>query len=229
MSNERNGINRAAAVNTATVRIRRKIVKGEYTKGMSLTETQLAEECALSRGSIRSALSVLESEGLILSKKNGRKEVLGITIPYVMDLYDMRMTLELKGLHAIIEGNAESDYDYISSLLGSLGGLSQADTDDSDLYAKKDMIFHRTLIQLAGNRTLECCWNVVEAVIWTLQSVNSEFSERSGGYENHVAKEHSSMLQQILARDPAVYDAMRRHIQNAQIATIKILEKRGNM
>ena len=62
MSNEKNGINRAAAVNTATVRIRRKIVKGEYTKGMSLTETQLAEECALSRGSIRSALSVLESE-----------------------------------------------------------------------------------------------------------------------------------------------------------------------
>lgn len=229
MPNGNNVNSRAAAVNTATVRIRRKIVKGDYPKGSSLTETQLAEECALSRGTIRSALSILENEGLILSKKNGRKEVLGITIPYVIDLYDMRMTLELKGLHAIIERNAETDYDYISSLLGSLGGLSQAEAYESDLYAKKDMIFHRTLIQLAGNRTLECCWNVVEAVIWTLQSVNSEFSERSGGYENHVGKEHSSMLKQILARDPAVYDAMTEHIKNAQIATIKILEKRGNM
>ena len=37
------------------------------------------------------------------------------------------------------------------------------------------------------------------------------------------------MLKQILARDPAVYEAMTQHIKNAQIATIKILEKRGNM
>ena len=44
-----------------------------------------------------------------------------------------------------------------------------------------------------------------------------------------MAKEHSSMLQQILARDPAVYDAMEQHIKNAQIATVKILEKRGNV
>ena len=214
------------AVDMAIVKIRNKIIVGEYPKDMAITEARLAEDCDLSRGSIRSALSRLEVEGLVESKPNGRKVIRGISVAYVKDLYNMRYDFEEKCIQTIMSSRASSEYEYISSIVGPLSKVPNAEVD-KDLRAIADMNFHKALIDISGNRILAACWNVIGPVVWNLQSVNAIYGGQVLDYDSHVAMEHSQMIKLLLDRDENIYALMDRHIRNAESATLRVLSNMG--
>lgn len=89
-----NSIDRTATVANVVDAIRNKIILQEYPAGQKLTELALSAEYKISRGSVRTALQVMENEGLIATLPNGRKLVVGITEKFVTDLYETRGMLE---------------------------------------------------------------------------------------------------------------------------------------
>ncbi|WP_297209892.1 GntR family transcriptional regulator [uncultured Flavonifractor sp.] len=218
---------RMAAVECAIIKIRNKIILGEYPKKMSITEAKLAEDCALSRGSIRSALSRLETEGLITSKSNGRKEISGVSMAYVRDLYDMRERFEQLCIQTIMNRKTDSEYEYISGIVGPLSQLPSAEGQFMDLRAVADMNFHKTLIQISQNRILAACWNVIGPVVWNLQSVNAIYGRTVGNYELHVAAEHNEIIKLLMNRDERIYPLMESHVRNAEKATVMLLSEKG--
>jgi len=218
---------RLAAVDCAIIKIRNKIIMGDYPKQMSITEAQLAQDCSMSRGSIRSALSRLEAEGLITSKPNGRKEIRGVSMPYVRDLYDMRFRFEMMCIQTIIERKTASEYEYISSIVGPLSQRSAAEGQPIDLHAAADMNFHKTLIQISQNRILAACWNVIGPVVWNLQSINALYGKEVSNYEQHVAAEHDEIIKLLMDRDERIYPLMETHIKNAEKATVRVLSEHG--
>ncbi|WP_405577320.1 GntR family transcriptional regulator [Streptomyces sp. NBC_01190] len=63
---------------TVAAALRQAIIAGEYASGAKLpTEGALAERHAVSRGTVRHALAVLRSEGLVTSRRGARRTVLG--------------------------------------------------------------------------------------------------------------------------------------------------------
>lgn len=226
-TNPGNSDSRMAAVDYAIIKIRNKIILGEYPKNMSITEAQLAQDCELSRGSIRSALSKLEAEGLIISKPNGRKEISGVSVSYVRDLYDMRERFELMCLQTIMTRKTSSEYEYISSIVGPLSQCQNTEGPFTDMQAVADMNFHKTLIQISQNRILAACWNVIGPVVWNLQSVNAVYGREVKDYEGHVADEHNEIIKLLMNRDERLYSLMETHIRNAEKATLRVLSEHG--
>lgn len=215
------------AVETATVYIRDKIIMNEFPAGTQLTEVQLAEMCGASRGSIRSALQELESEGLLVSHSNGRKEVTGINRSYVEDLYAMRQILEKNAIDIILSRHYESEYEYIHHVIAPFSELVASNYKDPQWRAKEDMYFHRLLIHASGNRVLEQCWKVVGPVIWHMQSLNAMYGGQVEDYESHVNAQHNKIVKMLRERDPALRDNIWAHINNARIATIDILTQKN--
>jgi len=218
---------RKSAVNAATYAIRDKIIMREFPRGMQLTEVQLAELCGASRGSIRSAIQELESEGLLISYPNGRKEIAGIDRAYVEDLYSMRQMLEGKAIEEILLREYESEYEYIQKVITPFSTQFSANPTGSSLRALEDMQFHRLLIHVSGNRVLEQCWKVVGPVIWHMQSVNARHGIEGENYENLVKTQHNEIIRLLRERNPSLREIIWMHIDNARITNIEILTEKN--
>ncbi len=218
---------RKSAVDAATIAIRDKIIMQEFPRGMQLTEVQLAEICGASRGSIRSALQELESEGLLISHPNGRKEIAGIDRQYVEDLYSMRQTLEGKAIDVILTRNYENEYEYIQQVITPFSTLFSSNQSGSKIRALEDMQFHRLLIHVSGNRVLEQCWKVVGPVIWHMQLLNARHGIEGENYENFVSKQHNEMIRLLRERNASLREIIWTHIDNARITNINILTEKN--
>ena len=96
-------IQRAGTVNMILQEVREKIIFNNYADGEAITETQLAKEYAVSRSSVRTALQVLENEGLIVVGANGRKTVQGINQRFISDFYETRALLEARAVEIILK------------------------------------------------------------------------------------------------------------------------------
>ncbi len=74
--------------------LRESIVDGALPEGTPLVETQLAAELSVSRGPVRSALQVLQGEGLVETRANGRMVTVRFGPDDLDDLLSVRLELE---------------------------------------------------------------------------------------------------------------------------------------
>lgn len=212
---------RAVIANSAAEYIRNKIVLGEYAAGMPLIEEQLARECSVSRGSVRTALQELESEGLVFANSNGRKIVTNITPDYVDDLYRVRTILEKEALHTILSRTYASDADYISSVVAPISAeLSQV----FESLASADAMFHRKLVLASKNNALIQCWKIIEPVVWSLQVGIALYTELD--YESLVLGRHNRIFRMLVERNSDIFKEMEVHIDSSRAATYDLLINR---
>ena len=78
----------------AADRIRAHILDGILSAGARLLETQLAEELEVSRGTVRAALALLASEGLVTQVAFTRWQVSETTPRDAWEIYTLRAALE---------------------------------------------------------------------------------------------------------------------------------------
>lgn len=177
--------------------LRRAIVDGSLASGTPLVETQLAQRLSVSRGPIRSALSVLESEGLAETLPNGRMVVVGLTAEDVHDLIEVRFELEFT---AVRWGLARSTP--LDDVESAMAALERASASDEHLVVL-DMAFHRSLVELGHSRFLLRSWSALAPVIETLISTGNQ---RLGDQEpeTHLARiveSHSTLMDALRARN----------------------------
>jgi DNA-binding GntR family transcriptional regulator len=177
--------------------LRQAIVDGSLPSGTPLVETQLAQQLAVSRGPIRSALSVLESEGLAETLPNGRMVVVGLSAEDVHDLIEVRFELELTAVRWGLAHSAPLD-----DVESAMRAIEHSKASDEHLVLL-DMAFHRALVELGRSRFLLRSWSALAPVIETLISTGNR---RLGDQEpethlTRIVESHSALMDALRARD----------------------------
>ena len=193
-----NSIDRTATVANVVDAIRNKIILQEYPAGQKLTELALSAEYKISRGSVRTALQVMENEGLIATLPNGRKLVVGITEKFVTDLYETRGMLECEAARLNLFNELESSPDEV--IIASRSTHNER--------------FHRILLEMSRNRPLLQCWNTLEPLITAFTNFNSQVLGAKT-HKNFYINTHDKILEMLIAKDPAVIEYLSYHTKVA--------------
>ena len=132
--------------------IRQQIVIGAMPPRHRLVEVALAGELEVSRGTIRSALSLLANEGLVRQVAFTRWEVASASDREAWELYTLRAALE--GLAARLAATMASDAER-AELRGVFATLEAAVRDGRHEDATDaDFAIHHTIAEMSGHRRL---------------------------------------------------------------------------
>ena len=132
--------------------LRARIADGELLAGHRLTEHQLASEFELSRGTVRTALKQLMSEGFVCQKPYRGWEVAPLSATDAFELQTLRLALEgtaaqLAAEHLDTDGKRE-----LAVAFEALEAACKA--GERKTAAQQDFELHRTIVRLSGHRRL---------------------------------------------------------------------------
>ncbi|MDA3625728.1 GntR family transcriptional regulator [Saccharopolyspora sp. WRP15-2] len=172
------------------------IVTGQLESGTHLVEGALADRFDVSRGPIRDALRLLESEGLVESRRRG-VYVTGLGEDDVDELFTLRESLETLALTRAIERAGKHDIDVLNSLVTAMA--EAADEGDPAVFAQADLEFHSAFYALAGHRRLAAVWEQYRPVFAVILDVTNTQDR-----DLHPAAEaHADLLHAIRSGDVA--------------------------
>ena len=208
-------VTRTITVANVIENLRDRIILGEYPDGVMLTELALAGEYGTSRGTVRTAMQMLESEGLIETLANGRKRVCGITKQFVHDLYETRALLECQAVRTILQ----KDYVNFGPLYEAVDVFQKLSQEQPDVRKEERFNandrFHKTLLIMSDNKPLLRCWNTIEPTIQALAKFNSNTLDPKTHSVDYV-KSHSRLLELLVTKDSEIETELRTHIDLAK-------------
>jgi DNA-binding GntR family transcriptional regulator len=210
----------------ATELIREAIIDGRLAPGTRLKEEELARELGISRTPVREALLLLQAEGLVEAAPNRGATVRSHTAEDLDDLYQLRALLE--GYAARRAAGRISD-DVIAVLKASCSRfdvLSQE--DDLRAIVKENLLFHSTILDLAGSVRLT---SMVRKVI-ELPLVYKSYIWYSRDQTRISAHYHRQITNALAARDAERAELiMKEHVFEARdhlVAHVRDLERRAD-
>lgn len=206
--------------------LRRDILTGVLKKEDKIVELELADRYGVSRGSVRSALAMLENEGMIRMLPNGRKELTGFGVKEARDMYELRMMTELRAAEIVRERGTTA----FTPLLETLSEIERADAErspDTDWFAL-DLAFHRAFVQTAGNAPLLKAWEITRPTMYALLDLNTSIDYRERYVEEFLGK-HRRMTELLIRGEEEVFAFIRKHVlDGADIAASVIRYYQGN-
>jgi DNA-binding GntR family transcriptional regulator len=151
-------LRRESTAQQVATALRELIVTGGLPSGAHLREAVLAQQLGVSRNTVREAVQILVSDGLVRREMHRGAYVAELTEDDVRDLFRVRRLVELTAIREIA-GSKE-----IGSLRDALGGLAIA-VESGDRYAisEADLDFHRRLVALMDSERLGALYDGVDA------------------------------------------------------------------
>lgn len=197
-------------------------------------EIELVNALKVGRSSVREALRVLESRGLITRSGSGRFVVAehgnpiatALSVLYdlhrlqIRELFELRLLVEVEtaGLAAQCRSSAD-----LIALAEALGAMQWGSSAPDELYLA-DTRFHALIAEASGNRASA---RLVEALRQVMYSVlHGPLFTRTGSsdWSSVTIDEHVEIVNAISARDTAhAVDAMRRHLTRAGDQALTLL------
>ncbi|MCC2334202.1 GntR family transcriptional regulator [Cellulomonas wangsupingiae] len=175
--------------------LRDEILNGRVSPRERLTEPKLSRAFDVSRTPVREALSRLLSDGLVERTDFGYAVVVP-SLASLRDLYELRITLELRGVARAIE-NPQVQHD--RALLGAELARWQELRDDvpepDPSFVVLDEGFHRALSQASGNAQLTDALVAVNQKIRAVRMHDFVEDERITA----TIAEHIEILELVLA------------------------------
>jgi GntR family transcriptional regulator, transcriptional repressor for pyruvate dehydrogenase complex len=202
--------------------IRRRIANGELKVGDRLqSEEEMTESLGVARTTLREALRVLESQGLIAIKR-GRGGGPIVTMPdldrlaepltVVLQLRETTTT-DLDAARALIEPNLagwlatrHTDDDLAALSAAALAAEVAADADDRVAFGRAAALVHETLLLRSGNNTLSVISQLLHRIV--LERYVHAAAESSTALMHRAAKSYAK-LARLVAEGNA--DAARAH------------------
>jgi len=126
-----------------------KIIRGEFSPGQRLKDSELAEDLGVSRTPVREALLRLEREGFISSQKHLGFTVKRMQESEIQDVYPLVRLLECSTLDAVPQACAEK-----LKRLDELAAELRAEEGDALRRIELDSSWHEELLEGSGNRHL---------------------------------------------------------------------------
>jgi DNA-binding GntR family transcriptional regulator len=204
-------------------RVRMAIAHGELLPGQHLVENDLAAMFEVSRGAVRSALTVLDSDGLITRSPHRGARVRPISLQEAVEITELRAVVE--GLCAAKAAKLATADERAELRRMDNRMRVAAEADDVAEYNSLSEAVHEAIRQVAAQAT---AIDVLDRLRY--RSVRYQFSVgRLPGRPRQGAREHSAVVQAVVAGDGDLAEnEMRAHLQSV-IGALYDLESSGGL
>ncbi|HMF85058.1 MAG TPA: GntR family transcriptional regulator, partial [Nitrospiraceae bacterium] len=133
--------------------LKERIIHWEYPPEHRLTEADLCQKFGVSRSPVREALRTLATDGFLKKMPNRGYAVKQYNLREIEELYEVRLALELFVVECLAKrGTAKKDD--IDALKETWSSLLKGSSKKDEELARLDTLFHETLAQAAGNKSL---------------------------------------------------------------------------
>ncbi|MFB7948576.1 GntR family transcriptional regulator [Kitasatospora phosalacinea] len=134
--------------------LREELMSGRIGQRERMTEERLAERFGVSRTPVREALTRLRSDGMIERGDGGYYPVVP-NLPQLRDLYELRVTLELRGVaRALEDPSVRHDPAVVEAELRRWYAIREAPPEPDPRFVVLDEEFHVALSRASGNPAL---------------------------------------------------------------------------
>jgi DNA-binding GntR family transcriptional regulator len=187
--------------------LRRKILNAEIPAGARLVETQLAEEFAVSRTTVRQALRDLQSEGLVDLAPRRHCVVTRMDEETAKDVLFARCTLELGAAQEWVE---RGDGKLAAELRQAIAIMKAAAAEDDTLAAvEADTYFHGIIVAAGQRPRLEQLWHTLDGQMGALMR---SALERQQSNLTDLTRRHVVLARAFGSRDKdRIDEALRLH------------------
>jgi DNA-binding GntR family transcriptional regulator len=189
--------------------LRRRLMIGEFARNSRLVEERLAVLLGVSRTPVREALVRLLADGHV-TRVNGGYFVAMPDFTDLRDLYDLRITLELRGIGRAIESDAVThDAAVLEPLRDHWRAMWDDRPDPAPDFVLIDEDFHVTLLRSSGNAVLTSTLEGINARIRPVRMYDFLTEQR---IELTIAQ-HLQVVEAVLAtRLSDAVGALRAHV-----------------
>jgi DNA-binding GntR family transcriptional regulator len=222
---ERLRLDRTLLKDRAAETLREYIGTGRIPEGTKLTEREVSRLLGISRMPAHEALTLLEAEGLVVSRPGGRY-VIELDEKDVRDLLALRVALESLAVRLAAE-HASPENEAL--LRARLCDLEEAVAGGDPVQCtKRDMALHRAIWQQADNPHLLRVLDSVLGAIFVLADRVKLY-----GQENldQMLRGHARLVDQIVAGDAVravrTIEAHMRNSLNASLRTFRAPKRSG--
>jgi len=167
--------------------LRERLLINQYEQGSKIIEEEIAGEFSVSRASVRDALAILETEGLIVREINKCKTVRRFTRKDIEDLLYARIAIETAAaLECIKIELPEADLSKKITLMEKASSLA-SNEDIYELIAS-DFGFHEIIISASENRYFIEFWKEIRNQLLMLmnKAFQLDASEFVAGIQGHA-------------------------------------------
>ena len=132
--------------------IKRNILNLTYPPGMPLTEAKLAEELGMSRSPVRTALRMLQTDGLIVTDYYKSMTVKEITEEDINQIYQLRELIELPAFKLIFDSGKYEEFSYrIEEKVVRMCAVAS----DPFAWEIADIAFHMEIVSIYENERID--------------------------------------------------------------------------
>lgn len=194
---------------TAFDRLRSRIVTGELMPNERLVETELAAQLGVGRAAIRTFLTRLEQEGLVVREPNRGARVRMVTEAEAVEITQTRMVLEALAAREAAGHATRAEVAEMRAILADMGERLAA--GELLLYSDGNARLHTLILRAARHAT-------AARLISGLEAQTVRFQYRTvlvPGRPQHSYAEHTAIVDAIDAGDAdAAEAAMRLHLSH---------------
>ncbi len=203
---------------SAYLQLRRAILRNELPSSTQLSQRELEERFEVGRTPLREALRMLQREGLVEAEPNHRVRVAGFSFPDLEQLYTMRISLEALAIRLTVPSLQPTELDRLEEVFNQMTELSTPET-----YEQWELLhqnFHLGLIAYAGPRIVQLAAQLSDHA----ERYRCFYSTETPYAFERGMREHRSILDACLARDPAAAASrLARHYSSVVLGTFAVL------
>ncbi|MBO4274492.1 FCD domain-containing protein [Microbispora triticiradicis] len=190
--------------------LRRRLMLGEFAIRSRLVEERIAALLEVSRTPVREALVRLLADGLVERGQDGGYYVAQPDLHDLRDLYELRVTLELRGISRALEPAVRGhDPAVLEPLRDQWRALRDDQPEPDPQFVVMDEDFHVTMSRASGNAALTSTLASVNARIRAVRMYDFLTADRI----TLTILQHLEIVEEVLAgRLEDALTAMRRHV-----------------
>jgi len=141
---------RLLLASTIVEELQRAIEAGDLKPGERINEATLAAQMGTSRGPIREAIRVLTGMGLVTPVANRGVFVRQVSIPEMIEIYDMRALVFGYACERATEFMTATRLKALQSLIAQMEAAAKA--GKGALYYELNLRFHKTVLEFSNNK-----------------------------------------------------------------------------
>ncbi|HEV7321481.1 MAG TPA: FadR/GntR family transcriptional regulator [Ensifer sp.] len=198
-------VNRTNLAESTAESLRTEILGGRWAVGERIpNETALTELLAVSRGTVREAVRVLVSKGL-LDARQGSGTYVRSTVDTsgaldrvkrsgLRDQWEARAALDVEAARLAALRHTPADLERMTSLLRARGTVADG---GRDAFGRRDIAFHRSIVEASGNRAIIELYDFFTSAI--LETIHSTLN---GDLPEPDDRAHAAIVEAIATGDP---------------------------
>lgn len=197
--------------------LRDEVLGGLVLPGTRIDEPEVMARHGVPRELARSALAMLEREGLLVHVLHRGLEVVRLSVDDVRDLYATRRTLETAGLEAMVRGRPVDDV-WLQAAVQSMTEAAKA--QDGRAAVAADAAFHLAIVAATSSRRLR---TAAEAALRELRIVLA-VADRVAADLDDLAADHAGLLDVLInAPAPSARAALLDHLRRGESRALAVL------